>query len=406
MIDRRDFFATCVSAMPAAVASSAAVAQSQELQETEPTIDADFPGGNIIVERIQRDHVYLRQDQRDTPGFWFYWYFRVRGAAGRRLTFHFTGGNVLGVRGPAVSGDDGKTWCWAAPDAAGAASFAHAFPEQAEAVRFCLAVPYQEADLHRFLRRHAGNAHLKVEQHSTTAAGRKTERLRFGKLDGEPAHRVLLTCRHHSCEMMASYVLEGVVEAVLADTADGRWFRQNVELAAVPMMDKDGVEAGDQGKNRRPHDHNRDYLGESIYPAVAALKRFVPKWSDGKLKISLDLHCPWIRGGGNEQVFFVGSRIPEMWKRQQHFSRILHEVQTGPLKHDPRHNVPWGKGWNSATEPKSCSSWMALRPEVLVGVTIEVPYANAGGRPVTAESARLLGHDLARAMRRYVCTGD
>ena len=84
---------------------------------------------------------------------------------------------------------------------------------------------------------------------------------------------------------MASWTLEGVLEAVLADTPDGRWARENVEWMAVPFMDLDGVEQGDQGKNRQPHDHNRDYLGRSIYPTVAALKEFVPGWSAGKWPI-------------------------------------------------------------------------------------------------------------------------
>ena len=287
------------------------------------------------------------------------------------------------------------------------ASFAYTFPETADEVRFCLAVPYQEANLREFLRRYAGNPHLKVETHSTTKKGRRTERLRLGNLAGEPKYRVLLTCRHHSCEMMAGWALEGIVEAVLADTADGRWFRQNVELLAVPFMDLDGVEDGDQGKNRKPYDHNRDYLGASIYPAVAALREFVPKWSAGRLRIALDMHCPWIRGGGdgpssNERIFLVGGPSPESWKRQQEFGKVLEQVQTGPLVYNTKHNIPWGQAWNTTKEPKSCSRWTASLPGVLVGVTIEIPYANAGGKPVTPETARLLGHDLARAFRQYL----
>jgi hypothetical protein len=73
-------------------------------------VDCDFPGGNIIVEGVEGDTIALRQDIRDTQGNWFYWYFRVRGAAGRTLTFKFTRGNVVGVRGPAVSTDGGRNW--------------------------------------------------------------------------------------------------------------------------------------------------------------------------------------------------------------------------------------------------------------------------------------------------------
>ena len=62
------------------------------------------------------------------------------------------------------------------------------------------------------------------------------ERLRLGKLDGPPQYRVLLTCRHHCCEMMANWVLEGIMDAVLDEDEPGRWLRQNVELLAIPFV--------------------------------------------------------------------------------------------------------------------------------------------------------------------------
>jgi len=403
-LKRRDFLTSCTAgAVSTWTASTLAGAETEP-----PLIDADFPGGNIVVDRIDGDDVYLHQDQRDTPGFWFYWYFRVRRAAGRTLRFHFTSGNVIGARGPAVSTDGGKTWSWLGMQAVEGAAFTYAVPRTADEVRFCLAVPYLEANLNGFLRRHEADGHLIVEPHCKTRKGRETRRLRAGKVDGEPNHRVLLTCRHHCCEMMADYVLEGVLDAVLDDTDRGRWFRRNVEVLAVPLMDKDGVQDGDQGKNRKPHDHNRDYVGESIYPAVRALRQFVPSWSGGRLRIAVDLHCPYIRGGGdgpssNERIFLVGHPSPEVWQRQQDFGRVLKRVQTGPLVYDPKHNIPWGQAWNTTGEPKSCSRWTSTLPGVLVGVTIEIPYANVGGRAVTAETARRFGRDLAEAMRQYLC---
>ena len=86
---------------------------------------------------------------------------------------------------------------------------------------------------------------------------------------------------------------------------------KRVEFFVVPFVDKDGVEDGDQGKNRRPHDHNRDYGGRadgdhSIYASTRALRERIPAWSGGKLRVALDLHCPWIRGEHNEVIYFVG----------------------------------------------------------------------------------------------------
>lgn len=75
-------------------------------------IDADFPGGNIVVVDINGDSIQLQQDLRDTEGQWFYWSFRIKGAANRKLNFEFTNGTVIGSRGPAVSTDGGLSWKW------------------------------------------------------------------------------------------------------------------------------------------------------------------------------------------------------------------------------------------------------------------------------------------------------
>jgi len=215
----------------------------------------------------------------------------------------------------------------------------------------------------------------------------------------------LLTARHHACESLASYSLEGILETVLGPTEDGRWFRENVEFLVVPFMDKDGVEDGDQGKNRRPHDHNRDYAGDSIHPSVRALRDFVPRWSEGRLKFTLDMHCPYIRGKEHEDIMFVGGRDQEIWNRVQQFSKILEAVQTGPLVYSHSNNLPFGKSWNTGGntgELKSSAMWASEQPGVLIATSIEIPYANAGGKPVTAESARALGLDLARVLRVYL----
>ena len=35
------------------------------------SIDAGFPAGNIVVQRIEGDDAFVRQDLRDTSGWWF-----------------------------------------------------------------------------------------------------------------------------------------------------------------------------------------------------------------------------------------------------------------------------------------------------------------------------------------------
>ena len=374
----------------------------------ELSVDADFPGGNIVLDKIEGDRIYVHQDLRDTEGDWFYWYFRVRGAAGRTIAVHFTESNVIGVRGPAVSTDGGAAWSWLEAEAVDGQSFRYSAPQGAREVRFCFGMPYLETNLREFLSRYEGNPHLVPETLCRTSQGREVERLNLGRLDGSPEHRVLLTCRHHCCEMMASYAVEGVIEEVLGDTDDGAWLREHVEFLIVPFVDKDGVENGDQGKNRKPHDHNRDYAGESLYPTVAAIRELVPTWADGKLRVAIDLHCPAIRGTSNEVIYFVGGPDEAIWKRVTDFCRILESSRTGPLPYHVTDNLPFGQGWNTEKNygsGKSFSRWASELPGIDISATVEIPYANAGGEPVTPDSARAFGHDLARALRRYLETG-
>ncbi len=368
-------------------------------------IDADYPGGNIVVERIDGDTVQLRPDLRDTQGWWFYWNFHVRGAQGRTLTFQFSGSNPIGVRGPAVSTDRGQNWSWLGAGAMDGSSFTYSFAGDSDDVRFCLGMPYQERNLQEFLAEYQGSPHVRVEELCKTPKGRGVERLHVGRSDGNPHFRILLTARHHACEMMASYVLEGALAAVLAETDDGYWFRRHVEILAVPFVDKDGVEAGDQGKNRKPRDHNRDYIGSSIHPSVAALRTFVPTWSGGKLCAAFDLHCPHIRGPHNEVIYIVGSADESIWEQQCRFGRILEELQCGPLVYRASDNLPFGQAWNTGqnyTQGKSCGRWAGEIDGIRLAASFEIPYANAGGQAATADSARIFGRSLAKAMRRYL----
>jgi hypothetical protein len=325
------------------------------------------------------------------------------------LKFQFVERSPIGTRGPAVSTDDGRCWAWLDPGAKWDSSFTYEFGRREHDVRFCFSIPYLETNLQRFLAKHAGSPHLAVRKLCRSRKGRRVERLHVGKMDGNPKHRILLTVRHHACEMIASYVLEGLLDAVLSDTNLGRWFRGSVEILAVPFVDKDGVEDGDQGKNRKPHDHNRDYGDDSIYPSVAAIRGSVPEWSKGRLRIVLDLHCPYIGGKHNEVIYLVGSSNPEIWKQQQKFGAILESVRQGPLPYLAESNLPFGTGWNTAAnygKQKSCSRWGAEQPGVLMSSTIELPYGNAGAVTVTAENARAFGRDLARALQRYLEDSD
>jgi hypothetical protein len=215
--------------------------------------------------------------------------------------------------------------------------------------------------------------------------------------------------------MMASYTLEGIIETALSDTEDGRWLRRHADFFIIPFVDKDGVEDGDQGKNRKPHDHNRDYI-RRIHPTVRAITEQVSLWQEDKPLFFMDMHCPWLRGGDdpsdvekgtNEYIYFVGSANEVFWKKLQRFSLILERERKGALPYKASNNLPFGVAWNTPANKKGANQqmsweWAQSLPNVVFGATIEIPFANAEGAVVDANSARALGYDLARAMRVYL----
>ncbi len=373
---------------------------------SELIVDDKLPAGNILADRIEGDEVHLRVDPRDTEGFWFYWCFRVRGAAGRRLRFRFAEGPVFTVRGPAISLDRGRSWRWLGMAEAGEWYFDYAFSPDEHCVWFSMGMPYTAYELERFLAAHSNSAHLRRDVLCLSRGEREVDRLHVGRLDREPAHRIVLTARHHACEMMADYVMEGVLGAALGADELGAWYREKVEILAVPFMDKDGVEKGDQGKNRRPHDHNRDYGEAPIHPEVRALKRFVPAWGGGRLHAALDLHCPYIRGGKcSESIYLVGSPKAEVWQAQQAFGAVLEDAcREGPLPYRVADNLPFGQEWNNSSfgETLNCSHWFTTLPDVRLVTSVEIPYAQARDTGMSSAGARGFGRCLAVALRQYL----
>ncbi len=367
-------------------------------------VDAAFPGGNIVVERIEGDVLHLRQDLRDTEGWWFHWAFRLRGAAGRTVRVDFGENNhTVGTRGPTLSLDGGWNWAWQHADFS-PSRFAVSIPPDADEVILAYADLYTQRHWDRFRERLGASPYLADGVLATTRKGRAVELLRAGCVDREPRFRVCVTARHHACESMASYAVEGLVEGVLAPDDEGPWLRGNVEFLVVPFVDKDGVEDGDQGKNRRPYDHNRDYGQASIHVETAAIRERVPPWSEGKLVASLDLHCPWIRGQHNEFVYQVGKSDPSLWAEQRRYGAILERVQSGAIGYRAEDDLPFGQLWNTgvAAGYKSSSSWFGELPGMRLATSFEIAYATAHERVVTAETARAFGRDLARALAEYL----
>lgn len=369
------------------------------------TISADFPGGNVLVEKNEGSTVHVSPDLRGGRP-WFFWHFEAEASQPGRVTFVFADPPKIGVRGPAVSLDGGKSWRWlgadhvqyASPRGDGGAatrgeSFYYDFAGKNQKVRFAVAIPYLQRELDEFLARNAANPHLTKGVLTKSREGRTVELLRVGE-PGPGVKAVLVTARQHACESMASYLLEGFLQEAISDSPAGIEFRRRYVLYSVPIVDKDGVQAGDQGKNRRPHDHNRDYGQVNIYPEVKAIQELA---ESERVQFALDLHCPALRGEVHTVFYFAGINVPHIRENVDELIRWLEEERPPAVRwpHNFMKPVPTSKPVNNMR----FSHYFAYKQRMVLAATFEVPYTQPKC-PLDADMARQYGASLLKAWVR------
>ncbi len=345
------------------------------------TIHQNFFGGNIAVDRIDRDTVYLEREIRDTEGDWFYWAFCAEGFAGRSVTFVFPSPHRVGRFGAAVS-HDLKNWHWS--ESGMNDRFTYTFGADENRVYFAHNMVYDPGRFDRFCTAHG----LTPEVFCKSEKGRDLPAVRFGS----GSKWILLTARHHACESTGSYVLEGVTEVLAESLPDG------YSVLAVPFVDYDGVLDGDQGKNRRPHDHNRDYIEEPVYEVIRKLIAFEKEYD---LKYTFDFHSPWHMGNQNDYVFF--SRSTEaMEEKTNAFGELMkREAADLELRYTGKWDVGPNEAWNNEQSPNS-KNYFAKCPAVSLTVTTETPYFGVEGGKISVDAMLELGRAFGRAVAAYL----
>lgn len=365
------------------------------MEDVKLRIRADFPGGNIKIVSNDGSLVRLEQDLRDTTEWWFYWHFAAESDAGGEAVFEFMNGEVVGPWGPAVS-KDMLHWHWLGKeDCIDRHSFRYAF-RAGETVHFAFSLPYQAADLARFLARQDKSGAICRLELTVSEKGRSVPLLLLGNT--RAGRHIMMTCRHHACESTASYVLEGILTALLRDKAAR--FLDRYLVHVVPFVDLDGVEDGDQGKSRAPHDHNRDYTEEPIYRSTAAIISHAGRYA---FTASVDLHSPYKWGERHDYTYFV-KPDPPFKKEIERFASMLAAATgrhgAGRIKYDGKHDIEMGCEWNQPDSPTFSSFFRRLGVRLPCG--FEVPYFGLGDQVYTQENLRLFGEDFAQALMEYL----
>ncbi len=345
----------------------------------------NFLGANVDVVKMHGDTVELKVELRDTVGDWFYWCFAVVGAEGRTLTFRFENNDRVGYYGAAVS-HDFKNWHWQYDDKGHeGAIFRYTFAENEREVYFAHHMLYRPERFQSF----AQSNGIDVKPLCVSIKGRTVP-----YVDTQTAGDVIfLTARHHACESTGNFVLEGALLELLSN----EYFRK-YRIICVPFVDYDGVIDGDQGKNRKPYDHNRDYV-EGVTPIYETPRKIREMTKELNVKYALDLHSPWHLGGENDRVF-IPIKAHELVSNVTFFSKIWEGKNTSDsLNHFASDDFLPDIGWNKSGTPTVATFF--YRKGAKLSFAVETPYFCAREIAFSPKGAVEEGRNLIRALYEY-----
>ena len=319
-------------------------------------ISTAFCGGNAKDVSFDGKTVKFHPDIRDTDGDWFYWALEVKGAGGMTLSFDMSPKNYVGYFGAAVS-HDLHSWKWSDTANEDRTGFTYTFAPDENDVFFAHDMLYHPSDFYSFAEKHG----LSVSILCTDRKGTPVPYLEIGR----GSRVILLTARHHCCESTGNYGMEGIIDEYMKNPLpDSR-------IVAIPFIDADGVVAGDQGKNRFPHDHNRDYI-DGIYPAVRAVRSIM---GQGHTLAVFDLHSPWHLSGRNDKVFIVRNGTSDIEDFRLMGRCFESEITPDAMRYRTSDDIDPGVEWNvSGSQRLACGSWCGTFPGVDLSFSLETTY--------------------------------
>ena len=364
---------------------------------------AIYPGANITLVSKRNGVVNLRPQADAGSDDYFYWNFEASSASARTVTFRLDKGSFYGALlsplGVLCSTDGGKTWVRGGSVSSDLSSFTYSF-EAGQTVRFCDVLPYTATDWQQFAARWASNGYVSFGTLCKSNGGADVPMMILGNAEAE--NFIIYTSRHHCCETIGSYVLEGAIEWILKDAPAE--FLKNYCVYVVPMVDFDGVENGDQGKGRAPHDYNRDYLEDDkvLYNAVRAIQNLTnEKLAEGKaLAAYIDFHAPGsiTTGLGNHLSYPVLEAT--MTAAIDRFAAILDQIENVDTSVDKLTYDPANKWVGSASADGVSKAWFQEKGAKL-SVTVETSFDQTP-HAHTPENTRRWGGQISQALQEFL----
>ena len=339
-------------------------------------IDAGFDGGNIIVKNAGETDADL-EIRQDSNGPWFQWfYFRVRGAAGKALNLRIVNAGASAYPGgwpgyQVCVSTDNQTWTRAAT------SFADGmldirYAATTDTVWFAFFAPYDLARHQRLLDRAAASPGVKVDILGQSVDGRPIHRITLGA----GPKTVWAVARQHSGETMASWWMEGAMDCLL-DPSDalGAALLKAATVHLAPLVNIDGAARGNLRGNAAGIDLNRQWHGPDPVkaPEIAAVLAAMDKTG---CDLSLDVHgdetLPHVFVDGCDQdPVATPAQIAGVRRFEQALLRASPAFQT---------KVGYPPTYGGDEAPGMCNRALGRRFGA-IGLTLEMPFHDSRETP-------------------------
>ena len=231
------------------------------------TIDSDFDGGNIRCLAARAPEKIRLEIVPDAWAEFFQWfYFRVRGAAGRDCVLRIE--NAGGAAYPAgwrdyraVASEDGETWPRVATEYDGTVLTIRYRPAGDE-VCFAYFAPYSMARHEELISRAGRSPLVTARRLGETLDGAPLDLLQIG---GARARTCWIIGRQHPGETMAEWWMEGFLERLLDPTdALAQMLLGKARFFVVPNMNPDGSRRGHLRTNAAGINLNRAWAAPSV----------------------------------------------------------------------------------------------------------------------------------------------
>lgn len=233
-----------------------------------------------------------------------------------------------------------------------------------------------------------GRGYWGVDPIGVTARGRPLLRLANDYASpGDTRPGLYFIARQHSGETPGSWVLDGLLRA-FAEKRERRFV-----IWAVPLLNLDGVEQGDYGKDNFPYDLNRAWGTPPMRQEVLVAKRDFGRWQQRcRPAFALDSHAP----GLNENEGVYGF-VPPAFPLADEWAGVLAEALPGQDRAaDFRRLATYRSRWETPNFTHFCQE------HGVPAISLETPYSRIGDRVLDPAAYQRLGRRLARAITRHL----